>query len=61
MQYTKHLEEEIIRVTERKKRIQTKWDKEDKEIKETIKQCAIERKGYNRTMVPASTMYHWVQ
>ena len=61
MQYTKHLEEEIIRVTERKKWIQTKWDKGDKEIKETIKQSTHERKGYNRTIVPASTMYRWVQ
>ncbi|KAG2216416.1 hypothetical protein INT45_009913 [Circinella minor] len=57
MEHMEHLQKEVIRLNENKRWVQTKWDKEDKEIKEAIKQCAIERKGYGRTMVPASTMH----
>ncbi|KAG2217220.1 hypothetical protein INT45_013965 [Circinella minor] len=61
MEHIEHLQKEVIRLNENKRQVQTKWDKEDKEIKEAIKQCAIERKGYGRTVVPASTMHRWVQ
>ena len=61
IQYMEQLQEEIMRLKKSKRRTVTKWNKDDQEIKKAIEQCAIERKGYNRTVVPASTMHRWVK
>ncbi|KAI9479579.1 hypothetical protein BDB00DRAFT_879257 [Zychaea mexicana] len=53
--------EEIARLKEIWKRKQTKWDKENPEIKEAIIRCAIENKGYDRTIVPKATMHRWAK
>ncbi|KAI7846941.1 hypothetical protein BDC45DRAFT_542382 [Circinella umbellata] len=61
LERAQQLEEQVLKLMETKKQRVPKWKREDEKIKEAIRQCAIERKGYNRTEVPKSTMFQWAQ
>ncbi|KAG2211486.1 hypothetical protein INT45_008648 [Circinella minor] len=61
LERAQQLEEQVLKLMETKKQRVPKWKREDEKIKEAIRQCAIERKGYNRTEVPKSTMFRWAQ
>ncbi|KAG2217453.1 hypothetical protein INT45_009652 [Circinella minor] len=61
LERVQQLEQQVLKLTEYKKQKIPRWERENEEIKKAIRQCAIEKKGYNRTEVPKSTMFRWAQ